>query len=87
MRIENGLKPRCAEQLWRLIKDIGPADPNGFLRPMEEHEFNMCGRLPESARPDPGLVFKFIRPDLYTALPEWNWDWLFRFKESPLSSL
>eukprot|EP00969_Alexandrium_andersonii_P129395 5717521-Alexandrium_andersonii.AAC.1 len=37
MRLENDLKPRCAEELWRLIKDIAPADPNGFLRPMEDH--------------------------------------------------
>eukprot|EP00969_Alexandrium_andersonii_P070278 3101783-Alexandrium_andersonii.AAC.1 len=69
MRLENDLKPRCVEELWRLIKNITPADPNGFLRPMDECEFDLCRRLPESARPDPGLVFKFITPEAYMDLP------------------
>eukprot|EP00969_Alexandrium_andersonii_P101494 4477965-Alexandrium_andersonii.AAC.1 len=34
MRLENDLKPRHAAELWRLIRDITPMDPNGILRPM-----------------------------------------------------
>eukprot|EP00969_Alexandrium_andersonii_P061979 2732026-Alexandrium_andersonii.AAC.1 len=71
MRLENDTKPRSAEELWRLIRDIAPADPNGFLRPMECDEFNTCRRLPPEARPEEGLVFKFIDPKQHATLPEW----------------
>eukprot|EP00969_Alexandrium_andersonii_P338114 14942480-Alexandrium_andersonii.AAC.1 len=87
MRLQNDLKPQHAAQLWELIRDIRPMDPAGILRHMADCEFNRCNRLPEDARPEPGLVFKFLTQDTYTALPDWNWDWLFRFKESPLSNI
>eukprot|EP00969_Alexandrium_andersonii_P310010 13699800-Alexandrium_andersonii.AAC.1 len=52
---------------------------------MEHDEFNTCRRLAPEARPDDGLVFKFIDPKQHATLPEWQWDWLLRFAESPLS--
>eukprot|EP00969_Alexandrium_andersonii_P292632 12933681-Alexandrium_andersonii.AAC.1 len=87
MRLQNDFQPKDHQELWELIKDVAPADPAVFLRPMRNSEFNRNSNLPLSARPPPGLVFKFITPELHTALPEWKWYWLFRFKESPLSQL
>eukprot|EP00969_Alexandrium_andersonii_P034010 1487319-Alexandrium_andersonii.AAC.1 len=34
MRLQNDTKLRDAEELWKLIKNIQPTNPAGFLRPM-----------------------------------------------------